>query len=281
MRNIRKLDGTLGGTIRIAISEEPDTFNIYVTNSAYSAAILSELYPSLYKYGPDLTPWPDLAENLLTETHTDNPSVPVGHTRFTIDIVHNATWSDGEPLTAEDVAFTFTYAHESGIYGNPAWESIGEMIAVYAPSTFRVVIEFSTSTYWHFSNFAYTSIIPKHIFNDIDGIGYEEWNTWNPVYDPAEPHVTCGPFVFTDYDAGEYYTITKNPLFHYSVQVPTSTTTITTATTTSSNSTTTTTGQTNESTQQQIELSRVLSTALITGSGIVIVFCIVLIVRER
>ncbi|TFG29213.1 hypothetical protein EU528_10055, partial [Candidatus Thorarchaeota archaeon] len=66
MRKIQKLDGTFGGTVPIAISEEPDSFNIYVTNSAYSAAILSELWPSLYHYGPDMNPIPDIAENIFT-----------------------------------------------------------------------------------------------------------------------------------------------------------------------------------------------------------------------
>jgi peptide/nickel transport system substrate-binding protein len=227
MRKIQKLDGTFGGTVPIAISEEPDSFNIYVTNSAYSAAILSELWPSLYGFAPDLNPWPDLAESMLTETHDDNPAVPVGHTRFTVDIIQNATWSDGEPVTAEDVAFSLTYAFESAPYGNPAGTDIGDLAAAYAPTPFRAVIEFNTESYWHFSNFAYDTIIPEHIFNDETGIGYQGWNTWNPVFDPAEPNVNCGPYIFSDYEAGEFYELTYNPLFHYAPERPTGTTTTT------------------------------------------------------
>jgi ABC-type transport system substrate-binding protein len=215
MRKIHKLDGTFGGTVPIAIGEEPDSFNIYVTNSAYSAAILSELWPSLYGFGPDLNPYPDIAESMITETHTDNPAVPLGHTRFTIDIIQNATWSDGVKLTAEDVAFSTTYAYEGITYGNPAGVDIGDLVAAYAPTPYRAVIEFNTESYWHFSNFAYDTIIPEHIFNDDTGIGYAGWNTWNPVFDANEPNVNCGPFVFSDYEAGEFYELTYNPLFHY------------------------------------------------------------------
>jgi ABC-type transport system substrate-binding protein len=225
MRKIQKLDGSFGGTVPIAISEEPDSFNIYVTNSAYSAAILSELWPSLYSFGPDLNPWPDLAESMTTETHSDNAAVPEGHTRFTVDIIQNATWSDGTPLTADDVAFSYTYAFESSAFGNPAGTDIGDLVAAYAPTPFRAVIEFSTESYWHFSNFAYDTVIPFHIFNDDTGIGYEGWNTWNPVFDPEEPNVNCGPFVFSDYEAGEFYELTYNPLFHYAPERPTITTT--------------------------------------------------------
>ncbi|MBE0527386.1 MAG: hypothetical protein IH631_10615, partial [Candidatus Thorarchaeota archaeon] len=214
-RHIQKLDGTFGGTVPIAIGQEPDSFNIYVTNSAYSAAILSELWPSLYGFGPDLNPWPDLAESMVTETNSDNTDVPLGHTRFTVDIVQNATWSDGEPLTADDVAFSITYAFESAEFGNPAGADIGDLFSAYAPTPYRAVIEFTTESYWHFSNFAYDTIVPEHIFNNVDGIGYEGWNTWNPVFDPAQPNVNCGPYKFTDYEDGEFYEISYNPLFHY------------------------------------------------------------------
>jgi len=280
MRKIHKLDGTHGGSVPIAISQEPDTFNIYTTNSAYSLAILDNLWPSLYKYGPDLNPWPDLTESMLTETHSDNTAVPDGHTRFTIDIIQNATWSDGEPVTAEDVAFSMTYAFESAIYGNPAGADVGDLFAAYSTTTYRVIIEFATETYWHFSNFAYDYIIPEHIFNDDTGIGYEGWETWNPVFDPTEPHVTCGPFIFTDYDAGEFYKIEKNPLFHYAADPSVPITEPTTTTTTISTSTTTT-GNTNESTGQEMIWSLLFNSAIISGSGIVIVFCIVIIFRER
>jgi len=215
MRKIHNLDGTLGGSVPVAIGQEPDSFNIFVTNSAYSAAILSNLYSSLYKYGPDLNPWPDLAESMLVETHDDNAAVPAGHTRFTIDIIQNATWSDGMSITAEDVAFTFTYHVESGSLGNPAGADLGDLVASYAPTPYRVVLEFSIESYWLFSNFGFDYIIPEHIFNDASGIGYAGWNTWNPVFDPAEPHITSGPFIFTDYDAGDWYEITNNPLFYY------------------------------------------------------------------
>jgi ABC-type transport system substrate-binding protein len=227
MRKFQKLDGTFGGTVPIAIGEEPDSFNIYTTNSAYSAAILSELWPSLYSFGPDLNPWPDIAESMLTETHADNPAVPEGHTRFTIDIIQNATWSDGVQLTAEDVAFSITYAYESYEYGNPAGSDVGDLAAAYAPTPFRAVIEFNTESYWHFSNFAYDTIIPEHVFNDDTGIGYMGWNTWNPVFDPEEPNVNCGPYEFSDYEAGEFYELTANLDYYYAPERPTDTTTTT------------------------------------------------------
>jgi peptide/nickel transport system substrate-binding protein len=142
-----------------------------------------------------------------------------------VDIIQNATWNDGTPLTADDIAFSYTYIFESGIYGNPAAADLGDFVAAYAPTPYRAIIEFATESYWHFSNFAYDTIIPKHIFNDVDGIGYAGWNTWNPVFDPAEPNVNCGPYIFTDYDAGEFYEISANTDYHYYPDFPDTTTT--------------------------------------------------------
>jgi ABC-type transport system substrate-binding protein len=230
MRHVRELDGTTGGTLTMRLSQEPDSFNFFVTSSAYAHAIYDELWPRLYTRDNNLAPYSDLATSLLTETHDDNPDVPVGHTRFTIDIIQNATWSDGTKLTANDVAFTFTYDFESLAYGNPAGLTLTDLESAVALTPYRVQIEFNTLSYWHFENFAYNFIIPEHIFNDIDGIGYANWNRWNPEFNADDPHVNCGPFTITDMEAGEFYELSYNPTFYYGIPHPVETTTTTTAT---------------------------------------------------
>jgi peptide/nickel transport system substrate-binding protein len=220
-RKIKPIAAAQGGTVTIRIGQEPDSFNIYTTNSAYSAAILHNLWPSLYAFDTNMEPYPDLAESYVKETHSDNTDVPDGHTRFTVDIIQNATWSDGEQITAEDVAFSYTYQFESGVYGNPAVVDLGDLVAAYAPTPYRVVIEFNSESYWHFNNFAYDTVIPEHIFTEI---GYDGWNTWNPVLNPADPNVNAGPYTFTDFEAGEFYEITANPDFYYYPDFTTTTT---------------------------------------------------------
>ncbi len=264
MRKIHKLDGTFGGSVPVSIGLIPNSFNLFITDTETSAPILSELWPSLYKYDSDLEPWPDLAKSMLTETHSDNPAVPDGHTRFTIDIVHNATWTDGTPVTSEDVAFSILYAFESAFYGNPAGFDVGDIYAIYTLSTFSVTIEFSTESYWHFNTFAFDYIIPYHIFNEDEGIAYDEWNMWNPVFNISEPHVTCGPFIFTDYEVGEYYKIERNPHFHYAADpsLPIEPTT-------------------NQSTIPEMNVLQVFSISVISGSAIVIIYCVVIIMKEK
>ena len=212
MRKISRISGVPGGTVPVAISREPDSFNLFVSTSKESSLIFDNIYSSLYRKSPNQEPVMDLAMEVTQSTHASDSSVPEGHVRYTVDIVRNATWSDGTPLTAEDVAFTFSYLIESLPYGNTASLYLDDLNSAMALSPYQVRIEFSSESYWNFRNFAYTRILPKHVFT---GLAYDEWNLWNPLYDPEEPFVTCGPYTLSDYEAGEYYTMMSNPLYHY------------------------------------------------------------------
>jgi ABC-type transport system substrate-binding protein len=209
-----------------------------------------------------MNPIPDLAESMLVEIQSNNSVLPLNHIRFTFGIIHNATWSDGEPLTAEDVAFTFNYVHESGAYGNPAADVLTDFVTAYAPSSYEVVIEFSTESYLHFYNIAYQYIIPKHIFTTI---GYEGWNTWNPAFNPEEPHVTCGPFLLTDFEAGEWYELTVNPRYHWLPYRPPSPSFTNTST----------------PTPTSFAIFQILLYTVLSASTVVFVGVILLLIRER
>ncbi len=209
LRKIHRIDGNPGGTVRVG-TRSVYSFNIFQSGMGIFAELL---WPSLYSMAPDLGFCPYIAESLLMETHAENTRVPDGHTRFTVDIIRNATWSDGTPLTAYDLAFTYTYLYETIQYGNPSSAILGDLVAAYAPTTHRAIIEFNTESMWHQSTFALAPIIPKHIF--LDEIGYENWNSWNPVYNPEDPFITSGPFTLTQWQDDAFYEFTANPDFCY------------------------------------------------------------------
>jgi ABC-type transport system substrate-binding protein len=215
MRKIRPIGASHGGTVPIAIPADLETLNVFTGTSDIWHDVMDIIYSSLYRLDPKQYPIGDLASNCIIETNQNNPSVPESHQRFTLDIVQNSTWSDGSPLTAYDVASTFTYILESGAYDNPAASSLRDLYAAYALEPGRVVIEFSTESYWHFNEFAFVKILPAHVFEDRTRIGYSSWESWNPVFGPSEPHVTCGPYIFTDYDVGEFYELSANPDYQY------------------------------------------------------------------
>ena len=198
-----------GGTFRWSNPLDIDSFNFMVTSSAYSMNILNMLYDSLIvqdEEGEDVL-W--LAESYEAETNDDNPAVPEGYTRFTFNLIQNATWTDGTSLTAEDVSFSLNYFRDAP--GNPYGTDLSEMTAAYAPTTYTMVVEFRTESYWHLHTVGYKPIIPKHIFEDI---GLDSWNLWNPI-PPDDEMVTSGPYNVSDYVAGEFTELTRYDNFFY------------------------------------------------------------------
>lgn len=191
-----KIGNPFGGVYTIAISEEINSFNIFIQDSA----VTENLFSSLYKKGPDALAYPDLAEDVQVQTHDTNLAVPEGQTWITIDVRDDAVWSDGTPLDAGDVAFTFTYINESGAYGNPAsivsW--VDDFLSSEVLSPYRARLVLSRNSYLLIQQILETKIIPEHIFNDETGIGYAGWMDWNPVKS-SDPFVTCGPFYLSSF----------------------------------------------------------------------------------
>ncbi|TXT57565.1 MAG: Periplasmic dipeptide transport protein (modular protein) [Candidatus Thorarchaeota archaeon] len=200
----------IGGIFRRSNPLDVDTFNFMASSSTYTAKINDMLWDSLFRIGEDgnLVSW--LCENYIAATHDDYPEIPENHTRFTFNMIQNASWSDGLPITASDAAFTLNYYRDSS--GNPYGIDLTDMVAAYAKNPYTLVVEFNSVSYWHLSTIATKPIVPKHIFNDPN---FPAWNEWNPdPTDPAETFfVTSGPFIVSEYIAGEFTELTQNPLY--------------------------------------------------------------------
>ncbi len=191
--------------LRTSLSLDIDSFNFMVSSSASSASVNSELWDSLIRMGPDGKDVPWLTQSYSIQTHADNPSVPLGHTRFTFQIIQSASWTDGLPISAEDVAFAMNYYRNAP--GNPYGVDFPEILACYVPTPYSVVMEFNSESYWNLHNIAYKPNIPKHVFENI---GLNGWNTWNPN-PPSSEMVTSGPFHISAHVSGEFVELTRNP----------------------------------------------------------------------
>jgi ABC-type transport system substrate-binding protein len=205
--------GPIGGTLRWSLPMEIDTFNFMTSSSAHSEKVNQMMWDSLLRRSPDGVSIPWLAESYTIETHVDNAAIPDGYTRFTFDLVQNATWSDGYPLTAEDIAFTLNYYRDS--LGNPHGVDLVDMTAAYPTTQYRLVAEFDKESYWLLNVIGYKRVLPKHVFADI---GVDGWNLWNPA-PPSETMVTSGPFNVSEYVSGEFVELTRNPNYFYSVDI--------------------------------------------------------------
>jgi len=203
------MDGPYGGTLTWSNSEEIDTFNFMATTSGYAQQINNMMWDQLMRVGVKGHDIPWLAESWVLETHDDNAAIPEGHARITFDLIQNATWTDGTLLTGEDVAFTLNYYNDGA--GNPYGPDLTEMVAAYSPTTYQVVVEFSSESYWNLHRIGYKPIIPKHVFEETDA---DDWNEWNPT-PPEQAMVTSGPFNVTEHIDGEFTELSYNPNYFF------------------------------------------------------------------
>jgi peptide/nickel transport system substrate-binding protein len=121
-----------------------------------------------------------------------------GGRKLTFTIPAGRTWSDGTPLTAADVAYTFDL-----IKKDPALNIRGvEFTGASAPSKTQAVLSFAAPAYTQLFNIGQVLIVPKHIWSKIG----------NPATYANDKPVGSGPYTLQSMSA-EAMTFVKNP--HY------------------------------------------------------------------
>lgn len=133
----------------------------------------------------DILPW-------LAESYEESDD---GLT-YTFELREGIEWHDGEPLTADDVAFTFEYFDEHQISPQVIVQPLEEIESVEA--TDELTVEFTLSdpaaTFLQFGAAGAVPIVPEHVWADVD--------------DPAQANdlellVGTGPYEIQEYSAGE------------------------------------------------------------------------------
>jgi len=87
-----------GGTLIWALDSDADTLNPFVMSTLPDYRALSFILPNLYAADKNLNVVPDLADGM--------PSVSSDGLVWTVKLKKNAKWSDGTPITADDVITT-------------------------------------------------------------------------------------------------------------------------------------------------------------------------------
>src|SRR5262245_5555588 len=147
---------------------------------------------------------------LVTKVQVSDDSM-----HFTYTIRDDLFWSDGEPLTAQDVAYTLNLYKNNHAY-LPSTYVAG--IDGHSPAPNDTTVEFDTtkptSLYDGESPFLYTYILPKHIFEQTEqGVcpGQPEGDRCSPKAYSYVPQVGSGPFVMAEYKVGEFVRMERNP----------------------------------------------------------------------
>jgi peptide/nickel transport system substrate-binding protein len=162
-----------GGTIVEGVIGAPRLINPVLATTQTDRALTTLLFSGLTAIVADGTPTPDLAEHI--ETTADGLT-------YTFTLRDKLTWSDGKPLTATDVVFTYT--KRALFEPNSYWQHV----AISSPDP-KTVIFTIPSPRSDFLTQTTLGIIPSHVWSNISDDAFEssEQN--------LEP-VGSGPFSF-------------------------------------------------------------------------------------
>jgi peptide/nickel transport system substrate-binding protein len=187
----RGQDGAV--TVNIADPQGIDSLNplVGVTASAYEAWNIQYAYVT-DKAAKDFAPRPGLAESW---TSSDDKRT------WTYKMREGAKWSDGEPLTAEDVAWTINTARKE------AWinhTSIVANLKAEAPDPTTLIVRSSVDDPKLPMLDMY--VLPKHIWGKMSADERENYD--------AEDGVGSGPFTLEKFEKGQFARFKANPNFY-------------------------------------------------------------------
>lgn len=198
-----------GGFLRIGTSSGIISLNPFVGFNQDDYSTWMYIYPSLLQYDTTSSTY-----EYMPGFATDWERSPDGLT-VTFHTVPNATWSDGEPLTAEDVAWTFSMIKEyaDGPAGNWAG-SVTFLKKIEATDDNTVVATYERPSGTALFDLGLTPILPPQVWSRYaTGDGKELKRFPNePVGD--QPLVGGGPFVLTEYRKNDIALFEKNPTYY-------------------------------------------------------------------
>ncbi|MGZ8742133.1 MAG: ABC transporter substrate-binding protein [Nocardioides sp.] len=193
-------EGGGGGTFTVAFMNEVDSFNPFLGIEVESYEMWALIYDSMTGYAmDDLSPVPALA--------TSWDSTEDGLT-WTFDIRDDATWSDGEPLTAKDIAYTYNRMLEGKVEGASTWSSyLKSVTEVTAPDATTVVMKLDKPNAT--LPLLPVPIVPEHVWSKVP---LDESKSYAAEPTGGEPVVGSGPFRLVEGTAGgSTYRFEANP----------------------------------------------------------------------
>lgn len=186
-------------TLTVAMLNDADSLNPFVGIEVTSFEMWQLMYDYLITYSTkDLSVEPSLATSWET---TDD-----GLT-WTFDITDEATWSDGEPLTAADIAFTYNRIIDGGPEAATWGSYLGQVTEATAPddTTLVLTLEKPNSSL----PLLPIPIVPEHVWKDVEE---KDVKTYLNEPEDGTPPVGSGPFRLVEGSSGgSTYVFEKNP----------------------------------------------------------------------
>jgi len=184
----------MGGTLRRHLSAEPQTLNPLVTKDAYQGIINGHIFESLITRNPDTLEWePELADRW--EIAEDGKTI-------TFHIDPRATFSDGTPVTADDVVFSVETVLNPEIDAANIRSYFEDMERCDKVDDRTVRFTWKKTYFKSFEvSGAYTPVIPRHFY------AFDRPEQFNDINDKL---LGTGPYKFEKWTTGQQIVLVRN-----------------------------------------------------------------------
>jgi microcin C transport system substrate-binding protein len=175
------------GTLRMFGPESNSQLNYIIQPMVYES--LLSIHPTTLEYIPALATHWQISPDHMTY-------------RFRID--PNARWSDGQPVTADDVVATWQFLMDKGLEDPTEELTFGKFEKPVAESKYIVRVHSKVLNWRNFMYFSGMPILPAHVLKTVDGATYLK--DYNFKLLPG-----TGPYTMTaaDIDKGNSVTIER------------------------------------------------------------------------
>ena len=201
--------GNFGGElIASTIGEGPKTFNPFNSKDNTSSTMAGVMFDGLLTTHPVTgQPAPKLAKSYEIS--------PDGKT-YIIHLRRGIKWSDGKPITADDVVFTWSDIIFAGLGDTSTRDSL--VIDDKLPTVSKIddyTVEFTTpKPYAPFIRMLSASIAPKHYFLPAVKGGAETFDRFLSTTTPPKDIVVSGAFKLKEYVPAQRVVFERNPNYY-------------------------------------------------------------------
>jgi peptide/nickel transport system substrate-binding protein len=194
-------DWTQPASLRSGILIEPGTLNPIIGTGVVESRMQNLLFDGLIRVDEKGRPVPDLAKEVPSRA---NGGISADGKTLTYHLAENARWSDGEPVTADDVIFTWKALMnpDNRVGARTGYEDIAD---ITAPDVHTVRVRFKTvyaPAIFLFLAGNQGAIVPKHILGKYPDVNTVPFNT---------APIGSGPYVLRAWKHGDRLIFDANP----------------------------------------------------------------------
>jgi peptide/nickel transport system substrate-binding protein len=208
--------GKYGGKLTEATAGDPKTFNLWVSADASSSGAVAPLYSGLIERNYYTLQW----EGALAEL----PDISEDGLTWTFKLKEGLKWSDGAPITADDVIFTLDVIYDEKVQTNMRESMMldkpdGKGGFTRVPLAYKKLdgrtIEFKFPVrYAPARDILNFPIAPKHKLEKFWKQGQPKNTAFNPAWGmdvDVKDLVSSGPWILTSYVLGQRLVYGRNP----------------------------------------------------------------------